>query len=240
LILPREEVKLMLIDDGFFPPQVLAFATGREIDFSKPKTAEAVLTDAQKGFLHPLIGHTDGFWGMQQVHGRRILTVGPGDPPVREEADGLLTRVKNFAIAVRTADCLPVFLFAPDAHGIGIVHAGWRGTRQQIVAHAIDRMHKEWNADPAKIRVAFGPAIRSCCYRVGPEFMDFFPNTVQARGEIQFFDMAAENRRQCLAAGVNANNIIDAGVCTHCEKSFFSYRREGDAAGRMISVIMLK
>jgi len=56
-----------------------------------------------------------------------------------------------------------------------------------------------------------------------------------------FFDIAGENAEQLLAAGVASKNIYDCGICTSCRNAeYFSYRKEKDAAGRMLSVIMLR
>lgn len=55
------------------------------------------------------------------------------------------------------------------------------------------------------------------------------------RGRI---DLAEASRRQLLAAGIPSQQIVNAGMCTACDlKQFFSYRREKEAAGRMLAVI---
>ena len=51
-------------------------------------------------------------------------------------------------------------------------------------------------------------------------------------------DLAQAVRRQLLAAGVPARQIHDSGLCTACDlRRFYSYRREKEAAGRMVAVI---
>jgi len=48
------------------------------------------------------------------------------------------------------------------------------------------------------------------------------------------------NRVQAIEAGVPASNIFILDVCTICRPDlFFSYRREGDQRGTMVSGIML-
>lgn len=51
-------------------------------------------------------------------------------------------------------------------------------------------------------------------------------------------DLVEANRRQLLAAGLNANVIEVVGACTHCHpEMFFSHRGSHGRCGRMLSVI---
>lgn len=54
-------------------------------------------------------------------------------------------------------------------------------------------------------------------------------------------DLIAANTWQLADAGVPARSIFSCGLCTACRTDlFFSYRREGPAAGRMMSVIGIR
>jgi polyphenol oxidase len=91
------------------------------------------------------------------------------------------------------------------------------------------------------VHAAFGPCIRECCYQVGPEvaaqFSALFPEWPPVEGK-QNLDLAEGNRRHLLAGGVPAEQIFDSGLCTAClTEHFFSYRREPQNPGRMISAI---
>ena len=156
------------------------------------------------------------------------------------KADGILTDRTNLPIAVRTADCLPIFVYDPRNRVIGILHAGWKGTRKGIVANALSVMLKKWHTKPSELIVAFGPSIRPCCYEVGKVFKRYFPNEVYKKGEKYFLDTPLVNQRQLLKAGIKKENIYDCGTCTSCSRDFFSYRRQGEQAGRMLSVMMLR
>ena len=113
-------------------------------------------------------------------------------------------------------------------------------SKPRIVAHTVAKMQAKFGSKPADLKVAFGPSIRSCCYQVGTEFKKHFPSeTVQKAGGL-FLDIPLANRRQLLAAGVKPGHITDMKLCTFCDKRFFSYRREGEKAGRMISVMMIR
>jgi copper oxidase (laccase) domain-containing protein len=101
-------------------------------------------------------------------------------------------------------------------------------------------MRQHWHTDPEHITVAFGPSIRPCCYEVGAEFLGYFPREVNVRGGKYYLDLPRVVRRQLVSAGVPEGNIRDGAVCTCCDHQYFSYRREGAAAGRLISLIMIK
>ena len=185
----------------------------------------------------------------QQVHGSRAVSVtqrhkgrGARDYATAiKRADALVTQTTNVPLAVLTADCLPVFLCDTKTNAIGIVHAGWRGTRQKILQKTIALLKENYGVRPRDLLVAFGPAIRRCCYEVGPEFSRYFPGRLSMRNNKIFFDLIKENRRQALSLGVLKAHIIDCGICTSCDNDrFFSFRKEGEGCGRTMSVVMKK
>ena len=105
-----------------------------------------------------------------QVHGSRVIVVSeaPAANAVVDagECDALVTSLPGVALAVQTADCVPVILAAADA--VGVVHAGWRGAAAGVAreaAHAFLALTR----DPDSVRAWLGPAIGPCCYEVGPE-----------------------------------------------------------------------
>jgi len=183
-----------------------------------------------------------------QVHGSRaryILEKDAGSgaesyATAITETDALFTDKKNLPISILTADCLPIFLYNPDVPAIGIVHAGWRSSKENIVAGTLMQMEKELHARARDFFVSFGPAIKDCCYEVGNEFHRYFDHGLITRGGRDYLDLAAINKYQLLRAGVKAENIHDLKICTSCSNGdFFSHRREGDGCGRMLSVVML-
>jgi hypothetical protein len=223
----------------FFPPEVLAFCADRSVDFM-PDPMSGRLNQPQIDFL---VDHLGPFVSyvvtIRQVHGNRIVVADRHTSPGLE-ADGVISRQKGIPLTVRTADCLPVFLFDRDSHAIGLVHAGWKGTREGVVIRAVEKMKEEFGTEPVNLKAAFGPAIGSCCYEVGKEFRDYFPEEVTEKEGKFFLDMPLINKRQLLASGVPGDHILVSNSCTACDLNYFSYRREGEKAGRMISVMMLK
>jgi len=158
-----------------------------------------------------------------------------------ENTDCLITDTRNLALTIFSADCQVIFLYDPHTPAVGIVHAGWRGSLECIAVKALARMTEQFKTQPEEIHVGFGPSIRQCCYHVGKEFLEFFPEDVAQRDDGLYFDLVAVNKKQLAVAGVRNTNIFDSASCTSCQQgSFFSYRKEGELCGRMISVIMLK
>jgi hypothetical protein len=94
------------------------------------------------------------------------------------------------------------------------------------------------------VHAAIGPAIQSCCYEVGPEvaarFVPLFPGWPAEPGRRKV-DLPEANRRHLLSAGIRPDRIYDCALCTHCQADlFFSYRRDSQDPGRMLSAIGLK
>ena len=158
-----------------------------------------------------------------------------------EDTDAFITDKRNVPLAIFTADCPSLFLYDPKTPAIGLVHAGWRSTRENILTKAIKSIQEKFNTLTEYLYVGFGPAIRSCCYEVGKEFVNFFPGDIIQRDKHYYLDLVSINKRQALRNGVKEINIFDSGICTFCHnEEFFSYRKEGKPCGRQMSVIMLR
>lgn len=155
--------------------------------------------------------------------------------------DALITSEKGLALGIFTADCLSIFLYDPEIPAIGLVHAGWQGSQKEIASKAVEAMKKEFNCRPQDLCVGFGPCIRSCCYEVGSRMNDYFKTGIVVRDNRYYLDLAKINTVQLKEAGVREEQIVDLMLCTYCSsKEFFSYRRHGKDAGRMISLSMLR
>ncbi|MEP6963219.1 MAG: polyphenol oxidase family protein, partial [Acidobacteriota bacterium] len=146
-----------------------------------------------------------------------------------------VTSEAGVAVSIRTADCFPILLADQRTHAVAAVHAGWRGTVAGIAGRTLQRMQAEFDSRPEDVLAAIGPGIGVCCYEVGADVAPKFGKDSACK-----IDLAAENREQLMAAGVPAENIEVLNACTFCDERFFSYRRQGDRAGRMISYITVK
>jgi copper oxidase (laccase) domain-containing protein len=111
---------------------------------------------------------------------------------------------------------------------------------------AVELLRASYGAKSDKMHAAIGPSIRICCYEVGDEVIEAFSSSGRELSRIskpgtrgrRHLDLVEDNRRQLVAAGIPEGRIYDSGRCTYCEReSFYSYRREGPGAGRLLAVI---
>jgi polyphenol oxidase len=176
---------------------------------------------------------------LRQVHGATVVR-----PPWTEspDADASLTEEKGVLLAIETADCLPVLIVDPANRRVAAAHAGWRGTAARVAQAAVQSMVAA-GSRPEQLRAALGPSIGPCCYEVGADVEAAFGEGgskffVSGPARRKHLDVVAANRAQIEEAGVPSSQIESVNLCTRCrEDLFFSYRRDGANAGRMISVV---
>lgn len=228
---------------SFPATDVSAFFTERTADFVLPADATGLSATQKQFLLGKFQLDPAKVFTARQVHGSKILLVSNTGFPQHSipEADAMVTNVPGVILSVRTADCLPIFLFDPKKKAIGLVHTGWRGSSQRIVIMAIETMKKNYGSDPADILVELGPAIRQCCYEVGEEFRDIFSQAGEVLRHKQnlYLDLSLVNEHQMQEAGLKAAHIVDSQQCTMCNPQFFSYRRDKEKAGRHLSLLVL-
>jgi YfiH family protein len=169
-----------------------------------------------------------GITTLRQIHSGIVLEATEPGVDRFADGDGLITNQPGVLVGVRTADCVPILIVDARTHSVAAVHAGWRGTAAEIVRVAVEQMGAFYNSNPNDLHAAIGPAIGQCCYEVGPDVAHQFCTT-ESR-----IDLSAINAQQLTNAGVN--DVWQSHQCTFCEaEKYFSYRREKEAAGRMIS-----
>lgn len=120
---------------------------------------------------------------LRQVHSDIIHHVSqPSAEPL--VGDGLITATAGLALAVQTADCLPIILVDPKHPAVGVFHAGWRGTLRRIVEKGVGEMMLRLGSEPARMLAAVGPGVHGCCYAVGPEVRDKFESQFAYAAEL--------------------------------------------------------
>lgn len=185
-----------------------------------------------------------GIFRVRQVHSARVLEAGRSAAPegVVPEGDALVSRQPGVLAGVKTADCVPILLVDLHLRAVAAIHAGWRGTAENIAAAAVRDMAERWGSRPGNIRAAIGPSIGVCCYEVGPEVARRFGTWIPEMGSANKpmrLDLPLVNEIQLRETGVP--DVWKSGECTFCrEDRFFSFRREREKAGRMLSFIGLQ
>jgi len=170
-----------------------------------------------------------------------------------DNTDGLITNLKNVALATSLADCQGILIYDPNKRVIGNVHSGWRGTLKRIVINAIHLMEEKFNSNPADIEIYICPSILKCCFEVDEDVEILFRNEfndinidefIETRNKTKnqkfYIDTVGINRAILMKEGVKAENIITSNICTKCNSDkIHSYRADGKNAGRNLSIIMM-
>ncbi len=175
---------------------------------------------------------------MNQVHGDRVAVVRePQSEPV-DATDGLVTATTRLALAVVTADCVPVLMSDARAGVVAAVHAGRVGAQKGIVARALEAM-VALGAQIDDVSVLLGPSVSGANYEV-PEAMAeeveaVLPGsrTVSAKGT-PALDLRAGIVRQLHGLGVTAVGLDPR--CTVADRRLFSHRRDAPT-GRLASLV---
>lgn len=198
----------------------------------------------------------------EQVHGARVHAVTAGERgrgrAVREDAladaDALITNEPNILLASLYADCVPLYFYDPVQHVVGLAHAGWKGTVQEIAKHTVEAMAQRFGSRPSDVAAVIGPAIGACCYEVdGPVIDKAEPLLDQLRADgfrlaedtlvpsgqgKARIDLKEINRQIMIKAGILPTSIELSQMCTGCRTDlFFSHRMEQGRTGRMASWI---
>lgn len=220
------------IFDVFFPEHILTYVSTRDNDFTLNNLYEEKIANLKNELMF------SDFADVDQVHGDHIVWI---DKILnRPQADAIITQRKNLAISIRTADCLPVFIYCKKSEMIAVVHAGWRGTQQKILYKTLLKLNENQSEDFSSIKIAFGPCLRKSNYEVGSEFVDYFKSDVELLDGKYYFDLIGANMRQLKDLGIKNDQVYDCGIDTFTDDNYFSFRKEGKLAGRMISIILIR
>ncbi|MCR9279613.1 MAG: peptidoglycan editing factor PgeF [Pseudomonadaceae bacterium] len=170
---------------------------------------------------------------LNQVHGIDVLCADEETALTVPTADAAFTTRRGLALAVLTADCLPVVLLTDQA--VGVAHCGWRGLAAGILSHLAEAM-------PGQLTSAwFGPGICGGCYQVDASLSEAFAEAHlsgaigddEADGKVRL-SLATVAQNQLRAMG--CERIEPSNCCSLCDERFYSYRRCA-TTGRMATVV---
>lgn len=192
-----------------------------------------------------------------QIHGTKSLVIGKEflssskekQQDLLEGIDAVMTREPGFCVCVSTADCVPVLLYDRQHQAVAAIHAGWRGTVNFMVSHALEQMHAAFGTEGREVIACIGPSISLDSFEVGDEVYETFYRNGFDMLRISYckpetgkyhIDLWEANRQQLLDFGVPSSQIEVAGMCTYIHwDDFFSARRLGIQSGRILSGIMI-
>jgi YfiH family protein len=205
----------------------------------------------------------DSWTYAEQVHGCEVERV-TGDDRGRgirsretaiQSKDAFVTQSTNVCLAALFADCVPLYFYDPVHQAIGLAHAGWKGTVQQIAAVTLDKMQQYYGSEAHDVVAAIGPSIGICCFEVDEVVMNkvwpLLDTDIIGDKEDKVFYYKKENgkfmlnlqemnRQIMIKAGIVPSHIEVTELCTSCHTDlFFSHRKENGKTGRMVAWIGL-
>ncbi len=240
------------------PGNVRAFCTTRGGGYSEGAYTSLNLADhvgdspasvsRNRALLADMFATGTSFQWLRQVHGTNVVQAPEAGAP---EADAVWTERQGVAIAVLTADCLPVLFCNREGTLVAAAHAGWRGLAAGVLEATLEALP----AAPQELMAWLGPAIGASAFEVGPEVRTAFLSAGGSRAGLSERETAAAfqpspaqpghfladlnhlARQRLKAAGVT--QIYAGEHCTYVESDqFFSHRRDGQT-GRMASLICI-
>lgn len=183
-----------------------------------------------------------------------------------DNVDGLVTNEKGITLSTFYADCVPLYFYDTLHNAIGLSHAGWRGTVNNMVKATLDKMNIEFSTNPIDVICAIGPSICVDCYEVSEDVATEFINAFEIKEIPKYYkdnhkinsyenryivyktkndkymlNLWAANYINMLKSGVLSENISFPDICT-CEnrKILFTHRGLDGKRGNLGAFLMIK
>jgi hypothetical protein len=198
---------------------------------------DSAVVQANRDSLQHQIGAKSIQW-LDQTHSCVCIHSTLATAQSAPQADAMWTATPGLALAILTADCVPILLWSPSQSFVAAIHAGWRGLRDGVIEELVKSLPVSGEALQAWI----GPCIGQSCYEVGEEVWSAFvaedasallPVSGRVGKRLMSLSVIAAHRLSALGL----NHVRQSGFCTYTDGRFYSYRRDG-TTGRIASVIM--
>ncbi len=187
---------------------------------------------------------------LNQIHSNKVFIVNQNNSKKKLYGDGLITKDRNLALGILTADCAPIFIFDSNNSIICALHSGWRGSLLNIVEKSILKL-KNRKINLNKLIAVIGPCLGLKNFEVDSSFKFKFIN--KNKDYKKFFREKNKNKDLFDLRGIINFQLKKAGICKiynikkdtyKYSKKFYSYRRITQQnkidTGRMINIISLK
>lgn len=168
----------------------------------------------------------------RQVHGADVAHA-PRGGGFAGSVDVLVTVERGVPLAIFTADCLAIAVYALDVPALALAHVGWRGTVRGAAQAAVAAL-TALGARAEGLHAAIAPSIGPCCYEVdepviGPLAAAYegWQSWVRPVGPGRWMlDLWAANAELLRRSGVDPARVENPRLCTACRPDlFFSYRK---------------
>jgi YfiH family protein len=194
---------------------------------------------------------------VRQVHGASVVVLRAAEPQrigasdaTPRNADIIVSDDPSIALAIQSADCVPLLIADARTGAVAAAHAGWRGLAARVPSVVVDALAREFGSRPDDLIAAIGPSISADRYEVGADVRDAFEAAGFSAVHLERwflpgrrpqhwqFDGWQSARDQLEAAGLRPGNVHVAALCTASHPQILcSYRRDGRAAGRIAGAI---
>lgn len=141
------------------------------------------------------------------------------------DADAAVTNIPGVALGVLTSDCLPIFFYESHSKIVGVIHAGWKGIKNEIIIKSLKKSQKKYWFNMRDVRIYIGPHICERCYEVGVEFLEIFWSDISKKNGKYFLNLKALAITQLRSLGIEESHIVVSDSCTYENKqTLHSYR----------------
>jgi YfiH family protein len=208
------------------------------------KTGESFeLVQTNRSLLYKFLNISESQIAYQdQVHSSNLYHV--NKPGIYAKTDALICSVRGIFLAIQTADCFPVFLYAKKEELISIIHIGWRGAVMNIIDRTLKSLETDYEVDLSNIIVAVGPGLGMECFEVKRDVYEQFPKKylgIHPDKEKRYLNLREFIIDNLKDYGIQNSHIHINTACTKCnDQIFYSYRRDGRKSGRMMGIIGMK
>ena len=184
----------------------------------------------------------------KQIHSGIVNIINKEDVGRIKDGDALITNLTNVPLITFVADCVSIAFVDPVKKVIGVAHAGWRGTYENISSKVLQVMKEKYDSNPKDIICVLGPSIGPCCYEVSDELIQKFNTNITIQNEKFYIikegkphlDLWKINEITLEKSGILKENIFNLELCTSCNKDMFhSYRKHNQTSKRLGMIIQL-
>jgi YfiH family protein len=196
---------------------------------------------ANRARLAAAIGLADRVVWMNQVHGDRVGVIDEPTAAVIDDTDALVTSTPRLALAVVTADCVPLLMADARAGVAAAVHAGRVGAQRGVVTRAVTAMLK-LGARAGDISALLGPAVSGRNYEVPAAMADEVEAVLPGSRTTTAAGTPGLDLRVGIACQLRNLGITSIDIdprCTMADANLFSHRRDAPT-GRLASLVWME
>tara|TARA_B110000116_G_scaffold75793_1_gene65792 strand:- start:374 stop:1063 length:690 start_codon:yes stop_codon:yes gene_type:complete len=169
-----------------------------------------------------------------QTHSNHVAFI--EKPGIYKNTDGLIAYFDSkILLKIQSADCVPIFMIDKCERIIGLIHSGWKGTKNSIILSAL-KIFLKLGSKRKDIEIYIGPFIQDCCYEIKQDVSNLFDKSfIVNKNDKLFLNLLSKIKYDLSENGIIS--IYESNICTYHNEEYCSYRRDKGITSRMYSVI---